>query len=233
MTLFEPRPDEPRAPRRGLSNGWLAVIIVSAVLAVLIALGVIPLPPAIATIFHPSPMGVPTELQPEVAAVADEMYLTDEGMAIFAASRPRLADADEVSEACGGEGFHGCYSSSESTRSFDTIVIYQRVPGRIDADTVITAAHELLHAAYMRLDGGERARVDELLETEILRVSPDDPVHEQIAGSLQGDPTNRSTELFAYLGTQFLPAGGMAPELEAIYSRFIADRAALVRVYTG
>ena len=61
----------------------------------------------------------------------------------------------------------------------------------------------------------------------------DDTIHEQIAGSVGAHAESRPTELFAYVGTQVWRDGGLDPQLEAVYARFVADRAALVAVHTG
>lgn len=38
--------------------------------------------------------------------------------------------------------------------------------------------------------------------------------------------------LFAYVGTQIGREGGLEPQLEEVYARFISDRSALVAVHT-
>ena len=70
-----------------------------------------------------------------------------------------------------------------------------------------------------------------LLEAVVASLPADDRVHEQIAGSVGGNSENRPTGLFAYVGTQV--AGGLEPRAEAVYARFVTDRAALVAVHTG
>jgi len=205
------------------------VIVLTGALVLAVAFGVVPVPAPLASILTPRPMGVPGTLQPELVEIAEHMQLTEEGTQAFIESRPRLADADEVAEACGAT-FHGCFSGSADTRSFDTIVILRPDPSKPATQMVTIAAHELLHAVYVRLDDSERQRVDELLATEIQRVPLDDPVHEQIAASVGGDESSLTTELFAYLGTQFMPAGGMAAELEGVYARYFIDREAVVRL---
>lgn len=172
-------------------------------------------------------------LQPEPAAdlvaIADKAFLTDVGRATLYAARPRVADLDEIARACdSGEDEAppmGCYNSLSG------ITLYQPADPRVADTAVTTLAHELLHAAYEGLGTGEISEIHEMLHVEIARVSLDDPVHQQIQASIGAHGENRETELFAYLGSQIMPDGGFAPELEAVYARFFTDRAALVAVH--
>ena len=171
----------------------------------------------------------------EIAALADEAFLTAEGREIFFDARPRFRDEDELSQACDqrasepddsdGGTTVGCYSG------YDVISIFRPDDARLRPMMVTTAAHELLHAVYARLDPAERDEVDALVEAEIVRVPAADVVHGQIAASVGDRSENRGNELFAYLGSQVELDGGFAPELEAYYARYFTDRDALVDVF--
>ncbi|WP_164861893.1 hypothetical protein, partial [Microbacterium sp. CPCC 204701] len=172
-------------------------------------------------------------LQPEPAAdliaIADKTFLTDVGRATLYAARPRVADLDEIARACNsGEDEAppmGCYNSLSG------ITVYQPADPRVADTAVTTLAHELLHAAYEGLGAAEIPGIHEMLHAEIARVPPEDPVHAQIQASIGAHDENRETELFAYLGSQVMPDGGFAPELEAVYARYFTDRSALVAVH--
>lgn len=162
----------------------------------------------------------------ELVALADRAYLTDAGRELLYASRPKLSSIAEVADACErpvGEVI-GCYSWA------DGIFLYLPADARVADSAITTLAHELLHAAYEELGDGEIFAIHDMLEAEIARVSPDDPVHAQIAGSIGENPESRETELFAYLGSQITLEGGFAPELEAVYARYFTDRAALASI---
>ena len=171
----------------------------------------------------------------EIAALADEAFLTAEGREIFFDARPRFRDEDELSQACDqrasepddsdGGTTVGCYSG------YDVISIFRPDDARLRPMMVTTAAHELLHAVYARLDPAERDEVDALVEAEIVRVPAADVVHGQIAASVGNRSEDRANELFAYLGSQVELDGGFAPELEAYYARYFSDRDALVDVF--
>jgi hypothetical protein len=171
----------------------------------------------------------------EIAALADEAFLTVEGREIFFDARPRFGDEDELSQACDQRAFEpddseggatvGCYTG------YDVISIFKPDDARLRPMMVTAAAHELLHAAYARLNPAERDEVDALVEAELVRVPADDGVHGQIAASVGDRHENRANELFAYLGSQVVLDGGFAPELEAYYARYFTDRDALVDVF--
>lgn len=80
---------------------------------------------------------------------------------------------------------------------------------------------------------GERDRLLPLLVAAVAPFAPDSTLQKELAGSVGSHPQNRPTEMFAYFGTLVAPAGGADLALEALYGRFIADRAALVAVNTA
>lgn len=238
MTVFEPPTPGGKGQRRLGSTVILAGTVVLATLALLLAGGgAILLPPQLESALTPSTLAAgesapaePPPLPEDIVPIADMMFLTDEGRRVLAESRPRLAGAAEVREVCGGD-FHGCFMGLQASRNADAIVVYRPDDDRLIGSVVTTAAHELLHAVYERLDDDERARVDALLAAEIVRIPPTDHIHQQIEKSVRGDERNRSTELFAFLGTQIMPEGGLPPDLEAVYARTFTDRAALVDTF--
>lgn len=179
-------------------------------------------------------VGVPQSTS-DIAALARQSFLTDKGREVFYATSPRLL-GDEVATTCsspdGSEGDGivavGCYAGWEGA---GRIYVFQPGDERLAGSMVTTAAHELLHAIYDRMDPAGQARIDELVAVEAVRIAPDDPTLQQIEWSVGGDERNRGTELFAYLGSQVMFDGGFAPELESIYAEWFTDRSALVGVY--
>ena len=173
----------------------------------------------------------------EVVALADAAHLSDEGREIFYRTEPQVLDAAAFAGRCtDGHAAHplargeavGCYDGATGT-----IVLYAPADPRLFGFVVETAAHEALHAAWERLTDAEKAWVLPLLETEVASVPADGEIHAQITGSVGVNPENRPTELFAYVGTQLWRDGGLDPQLEEVYVRFVADRAALVAVHIG
>ncbi|WP_157674202.1 hypothetical protein [Agrococcus carbonis] len=172
----------------------------------------------------------------EVVALADAMFLTDEGRSIFFAARPRLVDADAIAVECAGVGdadasdlfTGGCFVGQALSRDADRIFVLRPDDERLHGSMVSIAAHELLHAVYARASPMERAQIDRLVADATAMVPASDPVHEQIEWSVAGDEANRANEQFAYLGSQVAVAGGFPAQLEERYARIFTDRLALV-----
>jgi hypothetical protein len=187
-----------------------------------------------------------SEGPPDIDALADAAYLSDQGREIFHDTRPQIVDPERATELCdralpvdaAGQGpshqvsfeLGGCYigdGTGEGTIVLvepDTLMRYHRL--------VTVAAHEMLHAAWDRMGLLEKEELVPLLEAEVAALDADDPIHEQISWSVDGHEGSRPTELFAYVGTQVWRDGGLDPRLEEVYARFISDRAALVAVHT-
>ena len=201
-------------------------------------------PPGVATVglghaTPADPTGVtPLGLAPtvEVIALADAAHLSEEGRHVFYGARPEILEDQDFIGRCGGfddaegapGGAVGCYQQATNA-----IILYEPADPRLTPQVVDSAAHEMLHAAWVHLTAEDQAHLHALLEAEVAAIPSTDSIHQQIAGSVGSHAESRPTELFAYVGTQVWRAGGLAPELEATYARFIADRAALVAGHEG
>ncbi|MFD1713795.1 hypothetical protein ACFSBZ_04860 [Amnibacterium flavum] len=227
----QPRSTPPRRRRDGLRNALTVVGSALGAAALIIVMLMVTTP-------GDSPLAAFGFLAPpseEIVQLADDMHLTEEGRTIFYDTNPELLSGagfrdrcDGVPEQTGDDADEystvGCYGG------FDRIVVFQPADPRLAGSAVTTAAHELLHAAYERLNLTERTDIDQLTEAAVDAVPIGDPVHEQIAASVGDQPFNLGTERFAYLGTQIID---LAPKLETYYARFIADRLALVEIYAA
>lgn len=253
MTFFETPPETPRrrTRRRGSSGvAWLLTALLAGGLA---AAAVGPLGsflprtadqshtvrvPAddegtVAVAEDPAPPEPAWEPTPEVAALLQQMVLTDEGRALFLSTQPQLVDVEGVRRLCSDrdeatqDGWHvaGCYFGQ------GRIAILRPGDPRLADRTVTTAVHELLHAAYASFGTSERADVDRMLEAATASLATDAPVHASIAASAGDDPRSVATERFAYLGSQVRSAPVWDPALERVYARWIADRSAIVDAY--
>lgn len=178
----------------------------------------------------------PPEPSAEVAALADAAHLSAEGRRLFFGADPQVLGAEEFRGRCdhGGTAVRadgtavGCFRQDASGTS---IVLYRPVDTRLHGFVVEAAAHETLHAAWEELDPGTQETMTTLLEAVVAGLPADDAIHRQIAGSVGDRPQNRPTELFAYVGTQVWADGGLPPDVEAVYRRYVEDRAALVAVH--
>ena len=159
-------------------------------------------------------------LEPELAALADDLDLTDAGRNIYTASHPTLDDRDSFNKNC--ESYNsdvtvlGCYGD-KVIHVFD--VETSELPGIIES----TMAHELLHAAWARLPFWEQIS----LKTEIEAFYSDHKA--ELSAELDRYPEESLLdELHSRIGTEFkdLPAA-----LETHYAKYFKDQDAIVAYY--
>lgn len=253
MTLFENQDawaDRDRAPRRRRSPVVAAVIIGAVVVASsLTALGIA---------FGPGLLASAT-LSGEAAALADRIGFTATGRDLFAWAHPELLGDEAFLSACAGArawaavprgiddetipkggdepddegdegetGMVGCFVPGYDDGG--RIAVFRPEDPRLADQVVVTTVHEFLHAAYDRLGGAERAALDPLLEARWREIPADDPIQAAFEGSTGGHNDARSTEQFAYLGSEVADLG---PELEAFYTPYFTDRQTAVAFHTA
>ncbi|MGC0369511.1 hypothetical protein [Microbacterium sp. SLBN-111] len=207
-----------------------AVLVAAAVVGVLVLAGVVVATGADRAVFSAfTAQQRARSVSPALEAVADRAFLTDDARALLHDVGALEANGTVLRQACAVPGkapddiAAGCYSQFG-------IRVYVPADPRLADESVTILAHELLHAAFDRFSIEERVRVSALLRAEMDRLAPDDPVRARIEWSVAGREENRTTEMFAHLGSSVMPEGGFAPELEQVYARFFTDRAALVAV---
>lgn len=221
MTLFDPVttiPERPRPPRRSTRSRVLAVVA-----AVAVAAGVVFWAPWDPARGHEIVDTVRIWVSPspdEVVALADAAGLSETGRRIFLASTPELDEAEEFNAHCTVEEqiVLGCYGGGR-------IYLYRMTDERLAGTNEATAAHEMLHAAYERLSGVDRADVDGLL-AELLAALPDDHrLHQELDAY---PPEERADELHSRAGIELAE---LSPRLERYYARYFDDRARVQALY--
>jgi hypothetical protein len=167
--------------------------------------------------FHDAYVAWSEPIPDEVAAIAEATGMSDEGELIYRASTPAIEDDDDFNEHCSIEGgaVLGCYHAGN-------VYVFAVTDSRLAGTVEVTAAHEMLHAAYERLSPAERDRVDLLVEEAIAGLPQDDPVFEDL--ELYA-PAQHADEWHSRLATEF---ADLSPALEAHYARYFDDRAKVV-----
>lgn len=160
-----------------------------------------------------------------VARVADRISLTDSGKFLFYASRPSIEAGATFNDVCDRKeqqtAVLGCYAANR-------IYIYDVTDARLDGIEEVTAAHEMLHAAYERLSATEKARVNELLEPEYQKLQQDPAFADRMAFYARTEPGERYNELHSIIGTEI---AGISGDLAAHYGRYFTDRDRIVKYY--
>lgn len=169
--------------------------------------------------FHDSYIAWSEPVSDEVAAIAQATGMSLQGELIYRASTPAIEDDDAFNEHCAIEGgaVLGCYYEGN-------LYVYAVTDERLAGTVEVTAAHEMLHAAYERLSPAERARVDGLVDEVIAAIPDDDPIYEDL--SLYPD-SQLADEWHSRIGTEFAE---IPPALEAHYAIYFDDRAKVVEL---
>ncbi len=152
----------------------------------------------------------------EIEELAAQTTMNDHGKRLFYIQHPTLADKQAFNQHC-RENEHtiilGCYISRQG------IFLYDVTDERLVGVEQVTAAHELLHAAYERLDSGERERVDSVLREAYNQLS-DVRIKKTIA-TYEARKANINNELHSIIGTE---VADLPDTLEEYYRKYFTDR---------
>jgi hypothetical protein len=160
----------------------------------------------------------------EVAAFADRTTMTALARDIFYRARPELQSRARFTSSCPAQEKRqilGCYIGG---RIFILLIDRPELAEVMD----VTAAHEMLHAAYDDLGSDERKRVDGWTTHFYEGTGSRDPELKQLVEKYP--ESQRTNELHSLLGTQ---VAALSPELERYYARYFTDRAAVVQEHAG
>lgn len=166
----------------------------------------------------------------EVMQLADDSGMAEDGRFYFYASTPKLmANQDEYNTACPRQeessAILGCYTSGK-------IYIYDVPDERLEGVPPVTAAHEMLHAAYERMNGDEKNRINALLKVEYQKIlqSEDAKFRERMEYYARTEPNDRDNELHSIIGTEVADVEG---ELEKHYAQYFEDRSTVVKLHAS
>ena len=146
--------------------------------------------------------------------------MTPEGREVFFSSSPKLRARAGFTLVCPAKEkkqILGCYVGGK-------IYILRVDRPELLGVMEVTAAHEMLHAAYDRLSNGERRRID-ALTTSFYAASQDPELKEIVERYPESDRIN---ELHSFLGTQ---VADLTAELERHYRQYFTDRSRVVTAH--
>lgn len=161
----------------------------------------------------------------EIVELTERLQLTSAGHRIFWASEPTLDASQKFNRRCAAvdhsEDGHilGCFTR-------DRIHLFKVADERLAGIVEVTAAHELLHAAFARIQGSDRSSLVDRLTELYEQLAEDDPglvKRMEVYSSLSR--TAFANELHSVLGTELreLPAW-----LEAHYAAWFEDRSIIL-----
>ncbi|WGD38513.1 hypothetical protein [Lysinibacter sp. HNR] len=166
----------------------------------------------------------------EVVEVKDRLNLTDRGEFVFLASSPTLESSQLFNEQCSnvnhGDGGHvlGCFTG-------ENIHLFKIDDERLNGVVEVTAAHELLHAAYSRLSDAEKEDLNRILLSEYERIGAEKPeIKERMAVYDQLTEAQFVNELHSVLGTE---VSGLSAELEEHYATYFTNRQIILDLFNS
>lgn len=161
----------------------------------------------------------------DVANLAAEDTLTDYGRKLFYVNHPEIADKSAFNAACSNNDEQtivlGCYHPVDRG-----IFIYAVTDARLDGVEQVTAAHEMLHAAYDRLSSAEKQTIDTELKDFYNNDEHDQRIRETIDDYQKSEPNDVVNEMHSIFGTE---VGNLPAPLESYYKRYFSDRTKVVR----
>lgn len=155
-----------------------------------------------------------------IAKLASDTSMNEKGRRLFYVYHPELKDKTTFSDSCNSTErtiVLGCYVSGTG------IYLYTVTDERLLGIMQVTAAHETLHAAYDRLSGKEKERIDTLVQEAYAMVTSQ-RIHDTIE-DYRKNGADIANELHSILGTE---VRDLPPELETYYQRYFTNRLKIV-----
>lgn len=161
----------------------------------------------------------------ELVSVAAKTDFTDTGLFTFYAVRPEIAAGQSFNANCRkqeqGTAILGCYVDNR-------IYLFDVTDSRLDGIKEVTAAHEMLHAAYQRLSDEDRSKVNVLLEAEFEKLKTDPSFTDRMAFYARNEPGERDNELHSIIGTE---VASISSELERHYAKYFKNRQNIISLF--
>lgn len=154
-----------------------------------------------------------------VAALATDDTMTSSARHIFYVNKPAVEDKAAFTQ-CRSNSEQtivlGCYHSDQQG-----IFVLAVSDSRLNGVEQVTAAHEMLHAAYDRLNSRDKQTVNRMLEDYYNHSLHDQRIIDTIAAYKKSEPHDVVNEMHSIFGTEVadLPSG-----LEQYYKRYFNDR---------
>ena len=157
---------------------------------------------------------------PEITMLAQDSGMSSKGQNIFYVNDPQIADQATFNSKCPQKEQSivlGCYNGRE-------IYVYNVTEEQLSGIKEVTAAHEMLHAAYDRLSSSEKKSVDAML-LSVFDSIQDQRLKNIIEAYRKDDPSVVSNELHSIIGTE---VRNLPPQLEQYYQKYFTDRSKVV-----
>ena len=161
----------------------------------------------------------------DIATLASQTTMTNLGKHLFYINHPVIEGKGQFGNDCPNNGGEqtivlGCYHGVENG-----IFLFQVTDPTLEGVEQVTAAHEMLHAAYDRLSKSERNFVDSEVEYVYEHDVHDPRILSEIAGYKRTEPTEVENEMHSVFGTE---VANLPAPLENYYKQYFTNREAIV-----
>jgi hypothetical protein len=156
-----------------------------------------------------------------VAQLATQTTMDAYARKIFYVNHPDIESKNSFYNSCPNNGGEktvvlGCYHSNQRG-----IFVLSVQDSRLYGVEQVTAAHEMLHAAYDRLSARDKTYVDGLLMNYYKHDLHDQRLLSTIAAYKQSEPNDVVNEMHSVFGTE---VAHLPKPLETYYKRYFTDR---------
>ena len=159
-----------------------------------------------------------------ISALVAEDTMTAESQHIFYVNHPKMyTDVNSFRQDCSETEqtiVLGCYHPKQNG-----IAVYDVKDQRLHGVVEVTAAHEMLHAAYDRLSSKERDRIDGLLQDYYKNHLTDQRILSTINAYKKTEPNDVVNEMHSVFGTE---VANLPQPLEDYYKQYFANRSVVV-----
>jgi hypothetical protein len=161
------------------------------------------------------------EVPPQVAKLATATTMTDTARRLFYLNEPKIESHKSAQNLCKSTEHTvvlGCYVPDRG------IFLQEVSDPRLQGVMEVTAAHEMLHAAYQRMSLLEQTKLNNGLQA-VLEQIQNLRITQLVEAYREQDPNIVNNELHSILGTE---VRNLSPELEAHYRKYFTDRSQIV-----
>lgn len=160
----------------------------------------------------------------EIANINESLVFTGYGQQLFYASKPQLLEQGQFNSSCMATertaAMLGCYYQRE-------IYLFNVTNQELRGANEVTAAHEMLHAAYDRLTFFEKAYVNRMVDEQYQKIKGDPMIKNLVGYYQKAEPRDVENELHSIIGTTVTD---LSPELESYYGQYFADRSKIIQM---
>lgn len=158
----------------------------------------------------------------EISQLATETTMNDYSRKVFYVNQPSIEDKTTFIDKCPSGITQektivlGCYYTGQGG-----IFLLGVDEPRLEGVEQVTAAHEMLHAAYDRLNSEERAKIDSLLMDFYNNQLKDKRILDTIESYKVTEPDDIINEMHSIFPTEIKE---LTPELEQYYKKYFSNR---------